>query len=348
MNNWKNIIVTLNTRLLDVMEFIDNSDFKIVLVTENHMLVGTVTDGDIRRALLREKDLDVPIARVMNKKPVVGFWYQDFEKHQSLLKDHSINYLPILGEKNEIVNVVSLHQNRSMHEHKVVLMVGGLGTRLRPLTEFIPKPMLKIGERPILESIIRSFKNYGFHKFLLCVNYRKEVIQDYFQTGEEFGVEIEYIEEHKKMGTAGALSLLKDKIQEPFFVMNGDLITHINFEQLLDFHVENQSVATMCVRNYEYQIPFGVIESDGHQLKSIMEKPVRREYVNAGVYILNPEVLQYIPTNSYYDMPELFEYIMQQKKVASVFPLREYWMDIGQIADFEQANQDYERRNKRE
>jgi len=226
-------------------------------------------------------------------------------------------------------------------DNKVVLMVGGLGTRLRPLTETVPKPMLIVGNKPIVETIIESFKNYGFTNFILSVNYKKEMIMDYFQDGTHLGVHIEYIEETTRLGTAGALSLLVERPTEPFFVMNGDLLTKINFEQLLDFHIETDSTATMCVRDYEYQIPYGVIETNNHQLLSIVEKPVHKSFVNAGIYVLNPAALKHVPNGEFYDMPELYKKMMKEKEKVSAFPLREYWLDIGRMDDYEKANGDY-------
>ena len=220
-------------------------------------------------------------------------------------------------------------------------MLGGLGTRLRPLTNEIPKPMLKVGNKPIVETIVDSFKQYGYKNFIFSVNYKKEVIQNYFQTGEAFGVYIDYVEEEKRMGTAGALSLIENRPVEPFFVMNGDLLTQVNFNQLMQFHVEQGAVATMCVREYEYQVPYGVIETNGTDLIAIKEKPIHRSFVNAGIYVLSPEVFEYIPHDMFYDMPTLFDALIAAGKKTSVFPIHEYWLDIGQVDDFQRANEKY-------
>ncbi|MFC6648217.1 sugar phosphate nucleotidyltransferase [Paenibacillus rhizoplanae] len=220
-------------------------------------------------------------------------------------------------------------------------MVGGLGTRLRPFTDDIPKPMLKVGDKPILETIIEGFKNYGFTKFILSVNYKKEIIKAYFQDGKHLDVYIEYIEEGKRLGTAGALSLLSEKPNAPFFVMNGDLLTKMNYEQLMEFHCETKSNATICVREYEYQIPYGVIETENHRLLSIVEKPVHKSFVNAGIYVLDPQVLEHVPQDEFYDMPDLFKKLMDMQGGVSAFPLREYWLDIGQVDDYEKANGDF-------
>ncbi|MEI4769606.1 nucleotidyltransferase family protein [Psychrobacillus sp. FJAT-51614] len=344
MKKWTEIAVGPHTTLFETMKIIDESSlqFAIVIDEQQHML-GTVTDGDIRRSILRGEGLEVEIQHVMNRKPFVEKSGQKHRDYLKLMKQKQIKQLPIVDEYNRIVNVIfSSHQTTNTDPNNIViLMAGGLGTRLRPLTDNIPKPMLHIGNKPILETIIDGFKQYGFANFILSVNYKKEIIQDYFQDGSAFDVSISYVEEEKRMGTAGALSLLTKKPSGPVFVMNGDLLTQVNFEQLLQFHQETNAIATMCVREFEYHIPYGVIEIDGPQLTSIKEKPVNRNFVNAGIYVLSPEVFDLIPQNEFYDMPDLFKQLMDKGEIVSAFPIREYWLDIGQIDDFERANSDY-------
>lgn len=264
--------------------------------------------------------------------------------YKKRMRERKLKQLPIISNDNVLQHILFSDELELAikKDNKVVLMVGGLGTRLRPLTETVPKPMLNVGNKPILETIIESFKNYGFSNFILSVNYKKEMIMDYFQDGTHLGVNIEYIEETKRLGTAGALSLLLERPMEPFFVMNGDLLTKINFEQLLDFHNETNSTATMCVREYEYQIPYGVIETDNHKLLSIVEKPVNKSFVNAGIYVLNPAVLNYVPSGDFYDMPELYKKLINEEEKVAVFPLREYWLDIGRMDDYEKANNEFD------
>lgn len=326
------------------MKIIDDSSMQFAAVVDETLnLLGTVTDGDIRRGILRGEGLDVPIKQVMNSSPVSACINNTYSDCLNLLKKHKLKQLPIIDMDNRIIDIIFADEDPATKDNgnTVILMAGGLGTRLRPLTENIPKPMLNVGNKPILETIIEGFKQYGFTNFILSVNYKKEVIQDYFQDGSAFGVSISYIEEDKRMGTAGALSLLKEKPSSPIFVMNGDLLTQVNFEQLLQFHEETEAAATMCVREYEYQIPYGVIETEGQQLVSIKEKPMHRSFVNAGIYVLSPEVFDYIPQDEFYDMPDLFKKLMDEQNNVSAFPVREYWLDIGRMADFEQANSDY-------
>lgn len=344
MKNWRSILVTENTTLLETMKVIDDSSMQFAaVVDESNILLGTVTDGDIRRGILRGEGLDVPINKVMNSSPISACIENTYSDCLNLLKKHKLKQLPIIDMDNRVIDIMFAGEDLATknNENTVILMAGGLGTRLRPLTENIPKPMLNVGSKPILETIIEGFKHYGFTNFIISVNYKKEIIQDYFQDGSALGVTISYIEEDKRMGTAGALSLLKERPSRPIFVMNGDLLTQINFEQLLQFHEETESAATMCVREYEYQIPYGVIETDGQQLVSIKEKPMQRNFVNAGIYVLSPEVFDYIPKGVFYDMPDLFKRLMDEPKNISAFPVREYWLDIGRMSDFERANSDY-------
>lgn len=345
MKDWKSILVREENTLLETMRIIDKSSLQFaVVVNSDGMLLGTVTDGDIRRSILRGDSLNVNITRVMNPSPITALAGQSRNKYFRIMKTKKLKQLPIVDKNNRIIDILFLDKAVSNNDNLVVLMVGGLGTRLRPLTNDIPKPMLQVGGKPILETIIEGFKQYGFTNFILSVNYKKEVIQNYFQNGEAFDVNISYIEESKRMGTAGALSLLPTKPLKPFFVMNGDLLTQVNFEQLMHYHMDNHSLATMCVREYEYQIPYGVIETDGEKLVSIKEKPIHKSFVNAGIYVLSPEVLDYIPKNQFYDMPELFQKLLGEEKKTTVFPIREYWLDIGKMDDFRKADYEYNER----
>lgn len=344
MKQWESIVVEPNTTLIETMKTIDASSLQFaVVVDEERRLLGTVTDGDIRRGILRGEGLNVPIAAVMNVHPITAKSGQKIHEYKQLMSKKGLKQLPIVNDKNQLVEILFIDQWETIpsNENTVVLMLGGLGKRLRPLTNDVPKPMLKVGNKPIVETIVDSFKQHGYTKFIFSVNYKKEIIQDYFQNGEEFGVVIEYVEEEKRMGTAGALSLLKERPTAPFFVMNGDLLTQINFNQLMQFHNEHAAVATMCVREYEYQIPYGVIETNGADLVHIKEKPIHRSFINAGIYVLSPEVFEIIPQDQFYDMPTLFEKLLAQGKKTAAFPIHEYWLDIGQMDDFQRANNEY-------
>lgn len=344
MNKLQNIVVSSANTIIETMKLIDQStlQFSVVVDDENRIL-GTVTDGDIRRGILKGMPLESPISEVMNRNPIYEYEGKDKIYYKQIMEIKKLKQLPIVDDEKRLLYVVFSDElvEVSYKENTVILMAGGLGTRLRPLTNSTPKPMLHVGNKPILETIIESFKNHGFNNFILSVNYKKEQIKDYFQDGSNFGVHISYIDETKRLGTAGALSLLKDKPDHPFFVMNGDLLTNVNYEQLLEFHKDTDTLATMCVREYEYQIPYGVIETKGHKLTSIQEKPIHHSFVNAGIYVLDPEALSFVPKNTFFDMPDLFNCIIESQRAASVFPVREYWMDIGKMSDFEKANVDF-------
>ncbi|XRD25651.1 nucleotidyltransferase family protein [Lysinibacillus fusiformis] len=338
------ILIHEKTKIVEVMKVLDASakQFVVVVNTKNQ-LQGTVTDGDIRRGLLKGFPLSTVVSEVMNKEPIYALAGQSNRHYRGIMNQNRVQQLPIVNEVKEVKDILFIREMNKVRskENLVILMAGGLGTRLRPLTNETPKPMLPIGGKPILENIIMHFKSYGFVNFALSVNYKKDVIKNYFQDGSAYGVNITYLEEDEKLGTAGALSLLSQKIDKPFFVMNGDLLTNVNFEHLLEFHIKHQASATMCVRDYEYKVPYGVIEVEEHKLVSIVEKPINKHFVNAGIYVLQPNVLGTIPKNSYYDMPDLFNQLMCNNEEVSVFPIREYWMDIGQIEDYEMANKDY-------
>ncbi len=344
MKSWKDVLINPDTTILEAMKMIDETTMQFAAVVSKEMhLLGTVTDGDIRRGILNGLPLESSIEGVMNTSPFCCDAGKQAAYYKKQMEKRRLKQLPITSKENILQKILFTEELDlvTMKKNKVILMVGGLGTRLQPLTETVPKPMLNVGNKPILETIIEGFKSYGFSNFILSVNYKKEMIMNYFRDGSEFGVSIEYVEETKRLGTAGALSLLKELPTEPFFVMNGDLLTKVNFEQLLEFHVTTEATATMCVREYEYQIPYGVIETDNHSLLSIVEKPVHKSFVNAGIYVLSPSALKRVPNGEFYDMPDLFKTLMVDGNRVSAFPLREYWLDIGRLDDYEKANGDY-------
>ncbi|HBZ81747.1 nucleotidyltransferase family protein [Brevibacillus sp. FSL K6-0770] len=344
MVNWRDLLVSPQTPIINTLEIIDKNARQIALVVdEEDRLLGTVTDGDIRRGLLKGRALTDHISLVMNSFPTVASPYDTRDNVLALMKIKQLHQIPVVDEDGRIVHVEILDEllRPKKKENWVVLMAGGLGTRLHPLTHDCPKPLLKVGDKPILETILQSFVDQGFYKFYISVKYKAEMIQKHFGSGERWGVTIRYIEEQQSLGTAGALSLLPARPTDPFFVMNGDLLTKVHFEQLLDFHKNYQAHATMCVREYDHQIPYGVVRLDKQRLTSIEEKPIQRFFVNAGIYVLNPSVLEYIPHNTYLDMPSLFDKLLKEAKDTIAFPIREYWLDIGRITDFEKANREY-------
>lgn len=344
MKNIEDITVKDSISILEVMKIIDESSKQIaIVIDENNKLLGTISDGDIRRALLKNIPLTESVKEIYFKTPTVASINDSREEIINICKVKKIHQIPIVDSKGNLVGLEILDELISKEKklNKVVLMVGGLGTRLQPLTENIPKPMLEVGNKPILQTIVEKFAEYGYLNIVMCINYKSHVIKDYFGDGSEFGVNIEYVSEKDRMGTAGALSLLKDKPQEPFFVMNGDLLTNVNFEHLHDFHISNNSIGTMCVRDYDFQVPFGVVSIKDTKILSIDEKPKHKFFVNAGIYMFDPEILEYIPKNEFYDMPTLFKKLIDKNKKVISFPLREYWLDVGRIEEYEKANLEY-------
>ncbi len=224
---------------------------------------------------------------------------------------------------------------------KVVIMAGGMGTRLGELTMNLPKPMLSLGDQPVLSFIISSFKQYGFREFILCIKYKSEIIKDYFKDGSELGVSIEYIEEKDYMGTAGALSLISGELSAPFWVINGDIITTLNLNSMYNFHEEQASFATMGIKEYCYQIPFGVVKSRDGYMEKMEEKPFAKHYINAGIYLIDPYLLSLIPPHAYFDITDLFSLMLEKEISASVYVINEYWIDIGRKEDYEAARSWY-------
>ncbi|MDO8982380.1 nucleotidyltransferase family protein [Cypionkella sp.] len=330
----------------EAMAAIDRGARQIALVTDaDDRLVGTVTDGDIRRALLRGVALDAPVTEVMHIEFAAARVDSGPSAARQMMLARKLHQLPIIDAEGRLVDLLHVDDLTGLtrRETRVILMAGGLGTRLRPLTETVPKPMLPIGGRPILEKIIGTFVDQGFYRFTIALNYKGEMIRDHFGDGAAFGAEIEYVHETQRMGTAGALSLLPVRPDAPCIVMNGDLLTSLQFDTVLRFHAETGAMATMCAREYSVQVPYGVVEVvDETRLRGIVEKPTYTHFVNAGIYVLSPEALDNVVPGTWLDMPTLFERVIAQGLTASVFPLQEYWIDIGRMEDLERARVDFE------
>ena len=344
MKSIENIKLNLSSTVKEALQIIGDGAMQIaIIVNEKGNLYGTISDGDIRRGLLNGLDLNSSIKSIIFKTPTIAKISDTKEVILKLALSKKLHQIPIVDAGGKVLGIQVIEELIKPKEkkNKVVLMVGGLGTRLRPHTESIPKPMLKVGNKPILQTILEKFVEYGYTNIIMCTNYKSHIIKDFFADGKEFGVNIEYIQEEKRMGTAGALSLLKDKPCNPFFVMNGDLLTTLNFEHLHKFHTSNKSLGTMCVQEYKFQIPYGVVNIENSKILSIKEKPTHKFFVNTGIYMLSPEVLDYVPQNQFFDMTSLFEKIISANKNVIPFPIQEYWLDIGQTKQFKKANEEY-------
>ena len=333
-----------NATIREAMATIDHGRRQVALVVdETQHLLGTVTDGDIRRSLLLGTTLEAPVSEVMHGNPTVITRAEGLEKAQTIMREEILHQVPIVDDDGRVVDLITINDpvGSASFDTRVVLMAGGLGRRLRPLTDRLPKPMLPVGNRPLLENIIRNFLKQGFHRFTLSLNYQSEIIENHFGNGQKIDCEIDYIHETERMGTAGSLSLLKSRPTNPFMVMNGDLLTTARFDALMNFHVESGSAATVCAREYSMQVPYGVLHTDGTKLQSIEEKPTETYFVNGGIYVLSPKVLDYLEPGTPIDMPEFLDRLMTSEQLVSVFPIREYWIDIGRVEDLDRARSEY-------
>lgn len=342
--NWESALIAPDTALEDVIRAIDQSALRIAIVVDaKRRLLGTVTDGDIRRALLRHLPLTEPAREIMCNTPQTAEVGWSKERVLAVMEKKLLLQLPVVDEEGTVVGLETLHGllDRRNVDNPVFLMAGGLGTRLHPLTNDCPKPLLKVGPKPILEQIVESFVNAGFHRFFISTHYLPEKIRDYFGDGSRWGVSIRYVHEETPLGTGGALGLLPhDEITEPMIVMNGDLLTTLNYRSLLEFHTERAGVATMCVREFEYQVPYGVVKSDGDLIQALEEKPVQRWFINAGIYVLSPDMVRSVKPNTRVDMPTLLQQQVSSGRNVVVFPVHEYWLDIGRMDDFRRAQAD--------
>ncbi|NOI66958.1 nucleotidyltransferase family protein [Vibrio sp. 99-8-1] len=341
---WNNVLIKANSTIREALEIINNEALRVVLViNEHHELLGVVTDGDIRRGILDNLSLAAPVTEVMNTLPVTADVSTSREKLASLMESKGILSIPILSQ-GKVVGLETLQGvlSKPKYDNPVFIMAGGFGTRLKPLTDNCPKPMLLIGGKPMLETVIRGFINAGFSNFYISTHYMPEQIKAYFGDGEKLGINIQYVHEDMPLGTGGALGLLPNDLPEdlPLIMINGDILTKVDFQRLLEFHSDNGADATMCVREYDYQIPYGVINGEGNKITSMVEKPVQRFFVNAGIYVVSPQVIQSVPKNHAIDMPTLLEQHMRERNNILMFPIHEYWLDIGRMDDFNRAQAD--------
>lgn len=343
MINWKNIVVGPMDSIRTTMLKIDAGSLRFAIVADEHdHLVGTITDGDIRRALIAGKKLEDNITGIFNQSPYLVSSKTDLTQIKTYLLKHSLLAVPLV-DNDKIVGVHTLESlsvsTRNIKTNPIFIMAGGFGSRLKPLTDSCPKPMLNIGGKPMLERLIEQFKRHGFQKFFISTHYLPEVIKSYFGSGEKLGVDIEYVYEETPLGTGGALGLLpKHKITEPLIMINGDVLTKLNFEDLLERHIKSDSIASMCVREYKYKIPYGVVESHEGKVLSFDEKPTYHFQVNAGIYVVEPELLSKLKYHEKIDMPTLLENNFTSNVQAVVF--HDYWLDIGKMDDFQKAQED--------
>ena len=338
---WQQAILPFESTIQQAIRNLDQVAIRIILVVNPAgELQGTISDGDIRRGLLKGLDLSSPIASIIHRNAFVVPPEMRREMVMQLMTANKIQQIPVVDEHH---HVVGLHlwdeiTTPPARQNLMVIMAGGMGTRLRPHTENCPKPMLPVAGKPMLEHIIDRAKLEGFSRFLLAIHYLGEMIEDHFGQGDKLGVKIDYLREKSPLGTAGALGLLSPVPDAPFVVTNGDVVTDIRYGELIDFHIRHAAIATMAVRVHEWQHPFGVVQTQGVDIVGFEEKPVARSHINAGVYALSPDALRGLKARAHCDMPSLFQRLQADAKRTVAYPMHEPWLDIGRPKDLDQAN----------
>lgn len=334
------IIIQENSTVQDAINNLNDSKLQIVLVCNSKMrCVGTLTDGDIRRGMLKGLNLQDSVNRICQEDfhyLNIGFTDQNAFNY---MKKNNIRHLPVLNHERKVEDLYVFSQDSNfLKENLVFIFAGGVGKRLYPLTANCPKPLLPISGKPILEHIILRLKQEGFYNFKISIGYLGDMIEKYFEDGQKMGINIQYIREKRPLGTAGALTLLQHETKEPILVSNGDVLTLLNYSKLVDFHKKSKSLATMAVRTYEMHCPYGVVNRKGNKLIGFEEKPVRSFEVNAGIYVIENEILNHLKHNKSVDMPDLFNKVIKEGGKVSIFPIHESWIDVGQVEDYRSAN----------
>lgn len=344
MKAWERTLVSPQTGLREALAVIDRAGSQMaIVVDEQRRLLGTLSDGDVRRGLLRGLTLADPVSDAMHRNPTVAGHTEDRHTILATMRRRGLHQMPLIDDDRVVVGMERVDDflNTPARDNWVVIMAGGLGSRLEQLTRDTPKPMLRVGSRPLLETIVRGYAAQGFRRFYFAVNYKAEQIEAHFGDGSNFGVDIRYLREECRLGTAGALSLLPETPRLPILVSNADLLTKEDFGHMVDAHAQADADATMAVRDYEMQVPFGVVREDQGRILGLEEKPVQRFTVSAGIYVLSPQVLELVPRGRFFDMPALFDATVQRKLKARCHRIDGYWLDIGRMPDYERANQEF-------
>ena len=337
---WRKSLIPVNATVQQAIRNLDEAALQInLVVSPDGTLVGTITDGDIRRGLLRGLDMHSPIDSVIHREAMVVPPQMSRDMVLHLMQANVINALPVVDESRRVVGLHLLNELLTpvLRPNMMVIMAGGQGTRLRPHTENCPKPLLPVGGKPMLEHIIERAKAEGFRHFVLAIHYLGHMIEDHFGDGSRWQVQIDYLREESPLGTAGALSLLNPRPDAPFVVSNGDVLTDIRYDELLDFHCRHGAAATMAVRLHEWQHPFGVVRTKGVEIIGFEEKPIARSHINAGIYVLEPGALDVLGVGEHCDMPTLFSRMQERAARIIVYPMHEPWLDVGRVDDLERA-----------
>ncbi len=348
MKDLERVLVQSDASVQEAIEAVDRGAVGIaLLVDEERHLVGTITDGDVRRAILDRISLNASATVLLKyrpgeyRQPTAAPVQAERSELLRLMQSRAIRHVPLLDDEGRVVGLALLSELIDQPELPLsaAIMAGGYGTRLQPLTEGVPKPMLPVGGRPLMERIIEQLWAVGIRHVSVTTHYKPEIIAEHFGDGHRFGVQINYVNEEQPLGTAGALGLMESP-EEPLLVINGDILTQVSFQAMFDFHREHRADMTVAVRKYEFQVPYGVVETEGVEISSLVEKPSLGFFINAGIYLLEPIVHRYIPNGRRFDMTDLIECLLADGRRVISFPIREYWLDIGQHGDYEQAQDD--------
>ncbi|RJR32856.1 MAG: CBS domain-containing protein [Desulfobacteraceae bacterium] len=347
--NVSSLFIRQENSIREAMDCIDRNHKGIALIVDDESrLLGTITDGDVRRAILAGKSLGTSVSELLDNKakagavtPISVSVGTDSLTLLKLMQQHGINQIPVVDPEGRVVDLVILSELLPDHglQLKAVIMAGGYGTRLRPLTDDLPKPMLPVGGRPLMETILQQLQQAGVRNVNVMTHFKSEKIIEYFGDGRKFGLELSYVNEDRPLGTGGSLGLLNVP-DEPLLVMNGDILTGVDIKAMLAYHHESRADMTVGIRRYEIQVPYGVIECEGSKICSLNEKPDLSFYVNAGIYIIEPSVYQHMPIGEHFNMTDLIQWLINAKANVVGFPIREYWLDIGQHEDYMQAQED--------
>lgn len=333
---WRQSVLLASDSIEQAIKNLNDYANKIIIVADSDFILqGTVSDGDVRRGMISGIKLSDPIHKIMNRTPLTVPFNVERELISQIMRINKIYQIPVVDESGRIIDL-HLHKefNPSLKgNHLMVIMAGGIGSRLMPHTENCPKPLIKVAGKPILEHIINRAKLEGFTRFVLAINYLGDMIESYFGDGKFLSVDIDYLREESPLGTAGALSLIKNIPNDPFVVTNGDVLTDIRYSELLDFHIEQNAFATMAVKHHQLQQPFGVVDLKGIEIIGFEEKPLISCRVNAGIYAFNPSVFDYLSLNEKFDMPDLFMKMKLKDKKIIAYPMHEPWLDIGRPVD---------------
>lgn len=345
----KDIIIDRNKTLLECYRMLNDTGERILACVDNGKFIGIVTDSDLRRGIVSGVKLEDKVSRVINKHPVTATSGMTQHAILALMREKSVDPIPVVDGKGNFIYLYSMSEllKSLTLPNSAVVMAGGFGKRLMPLTKDVPKPLLKVDGKPIIEHVINHMADYGIESFYVTVNYKSEAVKDCLRDGKRLGVKITYLEERKQLGTIGAISLLKaHEVKFPFIVINGDILTRVNFKKFIEAHTGSECPLTVCLATYHYDVPYGVVDARGDRILGMSEKPQYDFFINAGIYCMNPELIDFVPKDTYYDINMFIQMLLKKKIPIGAFDINEYWRDIGNFEDFYNAKSEFREHQK--